>query len=129
MAYITSLLIVALCGYLIIMPFLQKKQRWQTTDIKDDLYELSKEQIFATLNELEMEYNMGKLPAEDYKHMKSQYEKLAAQKLKMEKETKEKQIEKKVGELPNSDVNVLDLDLEKEVEEELRKMKEKRKGE
>ena len=82
MGYLVSALLIGLCLYLILRPFFNQKTGWQTDELKDDLDTLSLEQIYATLNEAEMEYNMGKLPEEDYNLLKRQYEQIAAAKLK-----------------------------------------------
>lgn len=84
MGYIVSFLIVVLCLYLIIRPFFQEDRKWRRDGFEDDLDQLTLEQIYVTLNELEMEHNMRKLPDKEYNDMKKLYEKLAAQKLKEE---------------------------------------------
>lgn len=84
MAYIVSALIVGLCLYFILRPFFSKEANLQTDAIVDDLEVLTLDQIYATLNELEMEFHMGKLSEQNYKNLKSQYEYMAAEKLKEE---------------------------------------------
>src|SRR5690625_754931 len=84
MEYIVGTLIVGLTLSLIINPFFSKQTKLQVRDMDDELDHLSLEQLYATLNELEMEYNMGKLAKEDYQSLIKQYEQIAAQKLKEE---------------------------------------------
>ena len=124
MEYLTALLIIALVLYLVINPFFSNRRDWNPDELKDDLDEVTKEQVFITLNELEMEYNMGKLPEKDFKRMKKQYEALAIEKVKEE------------GELSQSDINhqedmtegvtQLERDIEREIEEELKELRGKR---
>ena len=93
MAYIVSALIVGLCLYFILRPFFTKETSLRTNTIENDLEGFTLDQIYATLNELEMEFHMGKLSEQNYKHLKSQYEYMAAEKLKeeayMDEESKE----------------------------------------
>ncbi|WP_088036637.1 hypothetical protein [Evansella clarkii] len=126
MAYVAALLIIGLCLYLVVQPFFQKEKKWRTTEIKDYLDELSKEHIFATLNELEMEYNMGKLPEADYGRLKGFYENLAAKKIKEEAISQEEKTEKRV-EGHSVEGQVFDEELEYEINKELRELKKRRK--
>jgi len=124
MGYVVSTLIVSLCLYLIIRPFFEKETQWQTENLKDDLDELNLEQIYATLNELEMEYNMGKIPEKDYDKSKEQYERMAAHKLKEEAYTADETGEAKETEevITGKDDEVLEDEIEQELEE-LRKQR------
>ncbi|PYZ93399.1 hypothetical protein CR194_09455 [Salipaludibacillus keqinensis] len=125
MGYIVSTLIVGLCLYLVIQPFLSgKKQRWRTDELKDDLDDLTLEQAYATINELEMEYNMGKLPEKDYQSLKNQYERIAAKKLKEDAYS----FERKTDEQKNGD-ETKDSSIEAEIDKELAELRKLRKGE
>lgn len=126
MGYVAALLIVGLCSFLVLQPFFSNKRHWKADDIQDDLDEYSKEHIFATINELEMEYNMGKLPKEDYEKLKSHYERLAAQKMREESMSEAEKVEKKAKQVADDSV-AIDQDLEQQIEQELREMKKKRK--
>ncbi|WP_280772242.1 hypothetical protein [Salipaludibacillus daqingensis] len=127
MGYIVSTLIVGLCLYLVIQPFLSgKKQQWRTDELKDDLDDLTLEQAYATINELEMEYNMGKLPEKDYQSLKNQYERIAAKKLKEDAYSSE--TESKTDERENDD-DRRDSSIEDEIDKELAEMRKLRKGE
>lgn len=128
MAYFTSLLLVALVLYLVVQPFFSKGKKWDTVEIKDDLDDATKEQLYATINELEMEYNMGKLPKEDFERMKKYYEIAVAQKIREEEALKEKEIEGKFTSFIDDDSVNLERDIEREIDEELAKLRRKRKG-
>jgi len=86
MGYFVSAIIISFCLYLIIRPFFNKEVNWQQGEIKYDLDNLTMEQIYATLNEIDMEYHMGKLPKDEFEKVKKQYERMAAQKLKEDTE-------------------------------------------
>src|SRR5690625_4469566 len=126
MEYVVSILIVSLCLYLIIRPFFQKETRWQTEDLKDDLDNLNLEQIYATINELEMEYNMGKIPQEDYHRSKEQYERTAAQKLKEEADIEGETDRGEETAETNSDQG--EAEMEDEMEQELEELRKHRRG-
>ncbi len=46
----------------------------------------TKEELLATLNEIEFDYQMGKLDHQDYHNLKRHYERLAIQKIREEEE-------------------------------------------
>ncbi|MDX8364134.1 hypothetical protein [Cytobacillus sp. IB215665] len=73
---ITATLLVGVCSYLVISPLLSKKNVTFHESMIDEVDTIKKEEIFATLNELEMDYNMQKLSTEDYEKLKSNYEKM-----------------------------------------------------
>jgi hypothetical protein len=115
MAIVLSLLIVAFSLYLVVTPLLRKNDIPLPVTIKDDTEEISIQNIYATLNELEMDYHMKKLSDEDYEKLKAQYERYAAELLE-----KEKKKESKVA----NDSAVKDI--EAEIEEELAKLRKER---
>jgi Fe2+ or Zn2+ uptake regulation protein len=120
MAYIVSLLILAFCLYLVITPLLKPKQKTvQVKDIEEEFDGITLPSVYATLNELEMDYNMKKLSDEDYQRLKSEYEHLAAELIAKEKRKDEK-----------TDKNHQNLvkDIESEIEEELAKLRKERGG-
>ncbi|MBB5174801.1 hypothetical protein [Texcoconibacillus texcoconensis] len=84
MAYIASILIIALCLYFILVPFFLTNKKLDTVSIEDDTDQLTIEEVYATLNELEMEYNMKKLTDHEYKTLKKKYQRLAAKMMKEE---------------------------------------------
>lgn len=94
---ITSILIAFLAIYLVINPLYQKK-----LDEKTIIEETSEEQdlkyLYVTLNEIEMEYNMGKLSEKDYQELRIQYETLIADQL-YEYQALEEQQEKEFQQL------------------------------
>lgn len=116
MEIITSVLIVAFCLYLVVTPLLKKREVSTAIELKDDTDEIQLKNIYATLNELEMDFHMQKLSEEDYKRSKAQYEKVAAEILEEEKEKEKK---------PFQNVQGL-TDIEKEIEEELAKLRKER---
>jgi len=117
--YIVSALIVGLCLYLVVQPFFSGQKQWRIDEVKDDLDDLTLEQAYATINELEMEYNMGKLQEKDYQSLKGQYERIAAKKLKEDAYASESE---KTDDRKDSLI-------EDEIEKELAGMRQKRKGE
>lgn len=128
MAYFTSLLIIALVLYLVVTPFFSKNKKWNPDDIKDDLDEATKEQLYATLNELEMEYNMGKLPKKEYVRMKKYYELAVTQKIKEESELEVAAEDIEVSRSFDDDSVSLEQDIEREIEKELAQLRQQRKG-
>ncbi len=116
MDIVVSLLIVAFCLYLVASPLLRKKDAQLALEITDDTDEFSIKNIYATLNELEMDYHMKKLSEEDYLKLKSQYERIAAELL-----------EKQKGEETSSDTHLM-KEIEAEIEEELAKLRKERGG-
>ncbi|MCR6108778.1 hypothetical protein HXA35_00165 [Bacillus sp. A301a_S52] len=122
MAYVVSALLIGLCLYLVIQPFFVSQKEWQVDALIDDLDTITLEQIYATLNELDMEYNMGKVPESEYDKLKSQYEKIAVTLLKEEAYAEVEYKDK--NERPQSEATY-DLEITKELEE----LKTQRKGE
>ncbi|SES42133.1 hypothetical protein [Salipaludibacillus aurantiacus] len=124
MGYFVSALIVGLCLYLVIQPFFTNKKEWRRDEVKDDLDSMTLEQAYATINELEMEFNMGKLPEKDYQTLKAQYERIAASKLKEEAYaggSPDKKADSETGKADNT--------IDDEINRELEEMRQKRKGE
>ncbi len=118
MGYIVGLLILAFCLYLVITPLLRPKQSTKPLEVLEEEFdEISLESVYATLNELEMDYNMQKLSDEDYQRLKSEYENLAAELIAKEK--------RQDGNSAKSQDNVV-KDIEAEIEEELAKLRKER---
>lgn len=124
MIYIVSLLIVGLCLYLVIAPLLKPKVVTRKGDVEADFEDISLKNVYATLNELEMDYNMQKLSDEDYSKLKNEYEKLAAELIAKEKqeETKEKAKASKTADQDQT------KEIEAEIEADLAKLREERVG-
>lgn len=95
---IASIFITGLAIYLIVNPLLQKKSELEivngdgsnsTSVINDSTPEIIEEasegsnlkHLYVTINEIEMDYNMGKLSKEDYLELRKRYEVLIASKL------------------------------------------------
>ncbi|OIJ20404.1 hypothetical protein BKP45_09145 [Anaerobacillus alkalidiazotrophicus] len=121
MAYIVALLITAFCLYLVISPLLRPKVEMEAVTIVDDMDDISLKNIYATLNELEMDYHMQKLSDEDYTRLKVEYEKLAAEYISKENREKTKVT-------INQNDNLV-KDIEAEIEEELAKLRKERREE
>lgn len=94
---IASIFITGLAIYLVVNPLLQKKPEvemvnWNgsnstsvingsTSEIIEEASEGSNlKHLYVTINEIEMDYNMGKISKEDYMELKKQYEVLIASK-------------------------------------------------
>lgn len=95
---IASIFITGLAIYLIVNPLLQKKSEMEmvnddgsnitsvingsTPEIIEEASEGSNlKHLYVTINEIEMDYNMGKLSKEDYLELRKRYEVLIASKL------------------------------------------------
>jgi len=67
-AIIASFLLFIFCLYLVLSPFMEKSEMTSLENSKaNDLDEISQEELYAVLNELEMDYKMNKLSEDDYK--------------------------------------------------------------
>lgn len=111
---VTIILIGAL--FLVIRPFFDKRQTWDTEAIEDDLDDVTLTGIYATINELDMEYEMGKLSEQDYQHMKQKYEALAIEELRSQEQA-------------NANLQVAPGDdFEAQIERELEEMRKAREG-
>lgn len=115
MEYVVSLLIIAFCLYLVVPPLLKPKVK--TAEIKEEMDEMTIKNVYATLNELEMDFNMQKLSEEDYTKLKAQYERIAAELI-----AKEKKAAEKKAKASNEQVK----DIEAEIEEELALLRKER---
>ncbi|NSL50230.1 hypothetical protein [Calidifontibacillus erzurumensis] len=85
-AIIASFLLFIFCLYLVLSPFMEKSEMTSLENSKaNDLDEISQEELYAVLNELEMDYKMNKLSEDDYKGMKRLYEEKIVELLDKEK--------------------------------------------
>lgn len=114
MEIIVGTLIILLTFYLVIRPFLTKQKTWMPDAIEDDLDEISLTGIYATINELDMEYEMGKLAEKDYRQLKQKYESLAIEAMKKQDQVKESKQTK------------TDKELDEEIERELASLRKAR---
>ncbi|QOY37425.1 hypothetical protein AWH56_007350 [Anaerobacillus isosaccharinicus] len=114
MAIVLSIIIVAFSLYLVVTPLLRKDNIQLPVEIKDDTEDISIKNVYATLNELEMDYHMQKLSEEDYQKLKVQYERLAAELLEKDKKASK------------TDTDSAVKDIEAEIEEELAKLRKER---
>lgn len=81
---IASIMLVLGCLYLILSPFTQKSSSVVKDEVKTTDDHVNKQELYATLNEIEMDYKMNKLSEEDYQKMKKSYELLVAEILRKE---------------------------------------------
>lgn len=81
---IASIMLVLVCIYFILSPFTIKG----SSDVKEKMCiitdNVKKEELYATLNEIEMDFKMNKLSEEDYQAMKKSYELQVAEIIKKE---------------------------------------------
>jgi hypothetical protein len=120
--YAVSALLIGLCLYLVVQPFFASRKEWEVDTLKDDLDTMTLEQVYATLNELDMEYNMGKLPGNEYESLKAQYEKIAVSLLKEEAFLEVEQGDRKTR-------SEMEATYDREITRELEELKLQRKGE
>lgn len=81
---ISSIMLVLICIYFILSPFTIKGSSVvkEGMNIMND--NVRKEELYATLNEIEMDFKMNKLSEEDYQAMKKAYELQVAEIMKTE---------------------------------------------
>ena len=73
MTYIFVALLVAMAVLLITYPFLSEEEEKEMASLETG----SKEQILATLNEIEFDYQTKKLGEDDYQYLKNRFERAA----------------------------------------------------
>ncbi|WP_017755884.1 hypothetical protein [Calidifontibacillus oryziterrae] len=79
---IASIILVLGCLYIVLSPLIGRNNGIGTDHdfskvASDD--QISKQELYATLNEIEMDYKMNKLSEDDYKKMKKAYELMVAE--------------------------------------------------
>lgn len=108
---VTAILISLFCLLLLILPFFEKKE-WDSTKRTGENEGYTKEELYATLNELELDYNMNKISDDDFARLKGEYEGIIARIMK-----KEQRMEKvMLSNLSKAEQNELENELEKELE-------------
>ena len=113
---IAGLILLGISVYLVGAPLLKPlaeetetaKPNTNTADVEE-----TKEMIFATLAELEFDYQMGKLAEEDYLKLKEEYQPKAIEILQSQAKTKQ------YSSGPIKDKAAIEAELEKELEQEL----------
>lgn len=83
---IASIMLVIGCIYFILLPLTTKKTLALDTPAAFADDKIKKEELYATLNEIEMDYKMNKLSEDDYVNMKKAYELEVAKIIKIENE-------------------------------------------
>jgi hypothetical protein len=75
--YAAIIFILGVAGYWILQPLLTPKGLEsgspQSRAVKDKALEKSKEDVYAAIKEMEMDFGMGKISEEDYQDLKSRY--------------------------------------------------------
>ncbi|NBI29544.1 hypothetical protein [Chengkuizengella marina] len=71
---LTSALIIIGCLYMVLAPFFHQKILTNADLKKSSDNEVIKQEFYATLNEIEMDYKMNKLSEYDYRQLKKEVE-------------------------------------------------------
>jgi hypothetical protein len=112
---IAGSLVILTCFYFIVSPFFTASDEHAAGVVQDE-EKLLLDQVYGAVNELEMDFLMKKITAEDFEKLKEQYQLLAAELLKAETKTQKAGGSKKLAD-----------DAEAEILKELRKLR-KQKG-
>lgn len=83
---IVSAAIIVTCLYFIVSPFFTSK-REGANGVREENEMTSLEAVYATVNELEMDYLMKKIKEEDFKALKEKYQSLAIELMNREKKS------------------------------------------
>lgn len=115
---VLTVVLVAVTLFITINPLFSGKVPFTSGLTKEKLDKADlKEVVFTTLNELELEYQMGKVTKEDYEALKRKHEKQAAELMEIREQS--------------SNIEEIDEEMmrqvEKEIQEELEKRKEGKK--
>ena len=111
---IAGSLVILTCVYFIISPFFTASEE-ADTKVEGADEELTLDQVYGEVNELEMDYLMKKITTEDFEKLKEQYQLLAAAMLKEEKDKKKTAGSKKLAD-----------EAEAEILNELRKLRQQK---
>ncbi|WP_210364843.1 hypothetical protein [Bacillus sp. REN3] len=112
---IAGAIVILTCFYFIVSPFFTTAEKHSERAVVEE-ETLTLDQIYSAVNELEMDYLMKKITAEDFGRLKEQYQLLAAELMKTGMDGK-----KPAGSRENGD------EAEAEILRELRKLR-KQKG-
>jgi hypothetical protein len=77
--YLAPILFILVILY-VAHPFLmdvQQEQRKERRLTRREKADRVKDEVFATLKDIEMDYHMGKLSEDDYRHLRSEFEERA----------------------------------------------------
>lgn len=123
---ITSISIIIFSLYLVLSPFFQSKTVSYANHMDDRSETIGKKNLYASLNEIEMDYLMKKLSDEDYLKLKKQYESLITKILRDEHNDGLKPEE--ISNLKVNDEIELDIlkEIEDEIEQDLKKIRQER---
>lgn len=108
---IAGSLVILTCFYFIVSPFFTASDEHAAGVVQDD-EKLSLDQVYGAVNELEMDFLMKKITAEDFEKLKEQYQLLAAELSKGETKAQKTGRSKKLAD-----------DAEAEILRELRKLR------
>ncbi|WP_102263938.1 hypothetical protein [Mesobacillus jeotgali] len=113
-------LVIITCFYFIISPFFSSGEV-QAGEMETEGEKLTLEQVYSAVNELEMDFLMKKITREDFEKLKEDYQLLAAEMLKKERQGH------MAKHLPESKKKIKDAEAEAEILRELKKLR-KQKG-
>lgn len=84
--YAAIIFIIAVVGYGVLHPLLRPKglesHSSESLAMKEEALEKSKEDVYAAIKEMDMDFGMGKISEEDYQDLKSRYKSKALRILK-----------------------------------------------
>lgn len=79
---IAGSIVILTCFYFIVSPFFSNSEEHAAGTEQED--EMTLEQVYGAVNELEMDFLMKKITSEDFEKLKEQYQLLAADLMKKE---------------------------------------------
>lgn len=100
---ISGSLVILTCFYFIISPFFTGSEKQGASPEKDE-EKLTLDEVYGAVNELEMDYLMKKITAEDFEKLKEQYQLLAVELLKEESGSKKKPDSKKAADEAEAEI-------------------------
>lgn len=112
-------LVIITCFYFIISPFFSSGEM-PAGEMDTEGEKLTLEQVYSAVNELEMDFLMKKITREDFEKLKEDYQLLAAEMLKKERQGH------MAKHLPESKKKIKDAEAEAEILRELKKLRQQK---
>ncbi|WP_226677609.1 hypothetical protein [Mesobacillus jeotgali] len=112
-------LVIITCFYFIISPFFSSGEV-PAGEMETEGEKLTLEQVYSAVNELEMDFLMKKITREDFEKLKEDYQLLAAEMLKKERQGH------MAKHLPESKKKIKDAEAEAEILRELKKLRQQK---
>ena len=112
-------LVIITCFYFIISPFFSSGEM-PAGEMETEGEKLTLEQVYSAVNELEMDFLMKKITREDFEKLKEDYQLLAAEMLKKERQGH------MAKHLPGSKKKIKDAEAEAEILRELKKLRQEK---